>query len=232
MTGAAQSSLTVGKLFNEGTIRIAGGTITQSEILPSMYLQDSTVAVHDLSQAFSIDSDGTIQENAASVWNPELSNAQLAATSPFYLLGKLGAADGIVLAPGSVTDLSGTSIVNPRPSAVNADGTPIRDGILIAGGTLQTLGSKATGDQLFAAPLGLSDYSAENPSTNITAGQFTADAGAVINLAGTSDTFDEINAKGSYAPTLEWSDGGTLALGNGGSLTGAIIDAHGGARQR
>ncbi len=43
--GAPGVSLTVGKLLNEGTIRLAGGTITQSEILPAFYNQSTTVAV-------------------------------------------------------------------------------------------------------------------------------------------------------------------------------------------
>src|SRR5262249_45264980 len=62
--GTPGAQLTVAQLFNEGTIHIPGGTITQSEILPALYAQGQVLAVHDLSEAFSTDTDGTIHEDA------------------------------------------------------------------------------------------------------------------------------------------------------------------------
>jgi len=225
--GAPGTSLTVGQLYNQGTIRLPGGTITQSEALPQLYVQNNTVAVHSLSDAFSVQPDGTIDEQAFSTYDPALRNYQLA-QQPIYLLGNLGAKDGIVLAKGSVTDLSGASIVNPRATGI-APGGIFRDGRVIAGGTLQTAAGFVTTDTLFDTPIGISDYANLNPTTVIAADSFTANAGARINLSGASDTFDRLGPDGKYVPTPEWSDAGTLVLGNGGTLTGAIINAHGGA---
>ncbi len=152
IVGAAGSSLTAAKILNEGHIRIAGGTIAQSEALPALYTQDNTLAVSQLSDAFSVNADGTIHEddpNALGITGAGghvLTNAELATQYSFYLLGKLGAKDGIVLAAGSVTDLSGTSLVDPRATAP-VDG--YRDGRLVDGGTLMTVAGRATGDTIF-----------------------------------------------------------------------------------
>jgi len=228
IVGAPGTSLTVGQLYNQCTIRLPGGTITQSEVLPQLYTQSNTVAVHSLSDAFSVLPDGTINENDPSKYNPALTNAQLASQDPIYLLGNLGAKDGIVLAAGSVTDLSGESVVNPRATGTAPGGT-FRDGRVIAGGTLQTAAGFVTTTALFDTPIGTSDYAILNPTTVVVSDQLTAEAGSRINLAGASDTFDRLGADGKYVPTPEWSDAGTLVLGNGGTLTGALIDAHGGA---
>ena len=228
--GAAGSQLTVAQLLNEGTIRFPGGTITQSESLPQLYTQTNTVAVHSLSEAFSVLPDGTINETDPSKYNPDIKNFVLAAQDPIYLLGNLGAKDGIVLAAGSVTDLSGESIVNPRAIGIATNGN-FRDGQVIAGGTLQTLSGFVTTDTLFTTPIGTTDYAALNPIGVVAADTLTANAGAQINLAGAFDTFDRLGANGKYVPTPEWSDAGTLTMGNGGTLTGAIIDAHGGTAQ-
>ncbi len=228
IVGAPGTSLTVGQLYNQGTISLPGGTITQSQALPQLYTQSGTVAVHSLSDAFSVLPDGTINEGDQSKYNPALTNGQLAAQDPIYFLGNLGAKDGIVLAKGSVTDLSGASIVNPRATGIAPGGT-FRDGRVIAGGTLQTAARFVTTDTLFDTPIGISDYANLNPTTVIAADSLTANAGARINLSGVSDTFDRLGANGKYVPTPEWSDAGTLILGNGGTLTGAIINAHGGA---
>ena len=59
--------------------------------------------------------------------------------------------------------------------------------------------------------------------------QIVAAPGATLGLAGASDIFDRLSPGGGYVPTPVWSNGGTLDLGNGGALTGANIDAHGGA---
>ncbi|HWA03364.1 MAG TPA: filamentous hemagglutinin family protein [Rhizomicrobium sp.] len=233
VTGAAGSSLTVSKLLNEGTIRIAGGTITQSEALPSIYTGTTTLAIHDLSDAFVIRDDGTIDENAPNKFGYTgsdghvLTQGELAAQYTFYMLGKLGAKDGIVLASGSVTDLSGTSILNPRATGAGAS---IRDGRMVDGGTIQTVAGLVTDTRLFHPGIGQAVYyGAENPVGTIVPEAFTAQAGATIDLSGASDSFDKLDAHGNYVPTAQWSNGGTLVMSNGGTLAGAEIDAHGGA---
>jgi filamentous hemagglutinin family protein len=226
--GAAGTSLAVGQLYNQGTIRLPGGTITQTEVLPQIYTQTNALAIHDLSDVFSVLPDGTINELDTSKYNGVL-NGDLAAQYPMYLLGNLGRTDGIVLAAGSVTDLSGESIVNPRATGIATGGT-FRDGRVIAGGTLETTSGLATPTTLFTTPIGTSDYTTLNPTTVITNDILAADPGSQISVAGASDTFDRLGANGKYVPTPEWSSAGTLSLGNDGNvLTGAIIDAHGGA---
>ncbi|MEI9930393.1 MAG: hypothetical protein WDM89_07515 [Rhizomicrobium sp.] len=216
IVGAPGSSLTVSKLLNEGTIRIVGGTITQSEALPGLYTQTNTLAIHDLSDAFIVNPDGTIDENADNKFGFKgadgnvLTQGQFAAQYAFYFLGKLGAQDGIVLAPGSVTDLSGASIVNPLAAGPIPN---FRDGVVVAGGTIQTVPGLLTGDNTFRAPVGKSVYyGAENPGSIIVPETLTAEPGSLIDISGASDTFDRVNSDGHYVPTEEWSNGGTLAM--------------------
>ncbi|HWA92167.1 MAG TPA: filamentous hemagglutinin family protein [Rhizomicrobium sp.] len=231
--GAAGSSITASKILNEGNIRIAGGRLTQSEALPAMYAADSTIAVHDLSQAFTINADGTIHEddpNALGLTEGGvlLTNAQVAARFGFYLLGKLEAKDGVVLKPGSVTDLSGAALVNPRATGPQYI-QDFRDGRLIDGGTLETVAGLDTGDGTFRTPFGQSDYyGAENPNSVIVPEQLTAEAGSLIDLSGVSETFDRLGVGGVFGPMQLWSNGGTLAMANGGTLAGATIKADGG----
>ncbi len=112
IVGAAGSSLTVSGLLNEGRIRLPGGSITQQTILPQLYAPSGTLAIHALSDVFSVNPDGTITESAPSLVAGQ-SNLQLASSGTIYLLGLLDQGTGIELAPGSVTDLSGTSIRDP-----------------------------------------------------------------------------------------------------------------------
>lgn len=229
--GAAGSGLTTAKLLNEGNIRIAGGTITQSEALPNLYAQGTTLAVDALTDVFSVNEDGTIHEddpNKLGLTGPDgiLTNAQVAAQFAIYLLGKLGAKDGVVLAAGSITDLSGKAIVNPRATGPFAG---FRDGIVVSGGTLQTVPGLDTGTNVFRAPIGQSVYyDAENPSSIVVPETLTAQPGSLIDLSGASDTFDRPALGNRFAPMDVWSDGGTLVLANGGTLTGATIKAEGG----
>ena len=236
IVGEPGAQLTVGGLFNEGTIVLPGGTITQSEILPAVYAVGPALGIHDLSEAFSTDEDGVIHEadpNAlgiADLRQRVLTNAQLAEQYSFYLLGDLDAGEGVRLGTGSVTDLSGTSIFNPRAMA-QGPGSPrsIHTGRLVAGGTLTSLAGEETGSNIFRDFFGKSDYDAHNPLAVRAPETLVADAGAIIDLSGVAASFDEQNADGDYVLTPEWSDAGTLAMMNGGTLTGALVDAHGGA---
>jgi len=226
--GAAGGTLTVSKLENSGTIIIPGGTIHQLEVLPQIYGQGDTLGVQNLDQVFTTNPDGSIDEgaqNAAGIAN--LTNAQLAAQYQVYLLGDLGANVGIYLAPGSVTDLSGVSIRDPRASEPGY--TNFVDGQVVAGGTLESTPSVLGTSQLFAQTIGVSVYTSEDSVGLSLAEQIDAAPGATIGLAGASDVFDRLGPSGAYVPTPVWSNAGTLDLGNGGTLTGANINAHGGA---
>ena len=134
---AAGSSLTVGGLINEGTIRIAGGTITQRWEYPSGYvagLNDLSgaswrdpIGFRSLSDIFGVNPDGKIDPKAASKYKDDagrpISNQELVGdfvvTNPpttgrsVYKLGLLDQGQGILLGERSVTDLSGTVILNP-----------------------------------------------------------------------------------------------------------------------
>ena len=226
--GAAGGTLTVSKLDNSGTIIIPGGTIDQHEVLPAVYGQSNTLGVQNLHQAFSMNPNGTINEgslNAAGI--PQLTNAQLAAQYQIYLSGNLAPDVGVYLAPGSVTDLSGESIRDPRASEPGQQN--FVDGRVVNGGTLESQPTVLSATPLFAQSIGVSVYNTEDPVGLNLAEQIDAAPGATLGLAGASDVFDRPGSGGGYVPTAVWSNGGTLDLGNGGTLTGADIDAHGGA---
>ncbi|HZZ90768.1 MAG TPA: filamentous hemagglutinin family protein [Caulobacteraceae bacterium] len=233
--GAPGSSLTVSQLYNAGVIRLPGGALIQSEILPTLYAQPNAVAVGSLSQVFSTNADGTIDESGLNLlgltndFGATLTNAQVAAQDPIYLLGDLAPGVGAYLAPGSVTDLSGVAIVNPRAKSIGPNlFRAIVDGTVLNGGELVTEASQLTGQKLFAVPPGLSVYSAEDPATVILGGVLQAD-GATIDVSGASATFDRQDATGFIRPTREWSDGGAVTLGGGALLIDTTIHAAGGA---
>ncbi|HEY4078732.1 MAG TPA: filamentous hemagglutinin family protein [Rhizomicrobium sp.] len=253
IVGAAGASLTVDKLLNQGSIRLPGGTITQQDVLPVLYTKAGALGVHALSDAFTINPDGSFDEGAQSLL-PGLTNAQLAGLGansiqhPIYLLGLLEADQGIVLAPGSVTDLSGTSIRNPYATGPN--GNSIASGRVVDGGSIIALPPAALpGQQLFQSSL-LSPYSilgaATSPSSNgiVTTAmdvtrvgrEIVATPGALIDISGASDIYDQpatgsplAIAANNYTPTPVWSDAGTLSAQGGATLTGATVLAHGGS---
>ncbi len=252
VTGAPGATLTVGQLFNEGDIRLPGGTITQSLIVPNAYGDlETPLGVKALSDVFS-SQNGLFMEgdpNALGLTSASgaiLTNAQVVATYPIYLLGDLNAGEGVRLAPGSVTDLSGVAVVNPR---ARPDGgltaTNFTDGKVIDGGALVSTEAFPTSGSLFRATYESSAYN-QLPTLRPMglAETFTADPGSLIDLAGASATFDrptiptdpavaplQAGPAVSYAPTLEWSNGGSLTMGSGGVLTGATLLAQGGAAQ-
>jgi filamentous hemagglutinin family protein len=259
VTGAPGASLTVGELYNEGAnavtgqpggvIRLPGGTITQSLIMPPAYGDIQTpIGVAALSDVFSTQN-GVIQEDAANAMGlvgaggQVLTNAQVAAAYPIYLLGNLNAGEGVRLGFGSVTDLSGVAVVDPRAEpAGNLTIANFTDGTVFAGGSLISTEVFPTGGSLFRSTPGASAYSqlASTQPAGL-AETLTAQSGSVIDLSGAQAVFDrpiipdapptavQGGVTASYAPTLEWSNGGNLTLGSGGTITGATILAQGGA---
>jgi filamentous hemagglutinin family protein len=245
IVGQAGGALTVSQLYNQGTIRIPGGSIVQSEVVPSLYATTTALGVHSLSDVFTTNADGSIDENAPNklglvdLNNNVLTNAQVAAQYYIYLLGNLNAGEGVRLGVGSVTDLSGEAIVNPRAAPMGgAPNANFVDGIVVGGGSLATSGAFTNGAALFHAELGSLPYGGDAPTQSGLADVLNAEPTAQIDLQGASATFDRLLPQGvtsaadpmaGYAPTLIWSNGGALTLGSGGTIAGAVINAQGGA---
>ena len=243
--GQAGGVLTVSQLYNQGTIRIPGGSIVQKQVVPSLYATPNALGVHSLSDVFTTNPDGSIDEGAPNKLGlvdsngVVLTNAQVAASYYIYLLGNLKAGEGVRLVTGSITDLSGEAIIDPR--AVAKGGAPdanFVDGMVVAGGTLTTSGAFTNGASLFHAELGSLPYGGDAPASAGLADVLNAEPTAVIDLQGASATFERLlplvttsasNPMAGYAPTLVWSNGGALTLGSGGTIAGAIVQAQGGA---
>jgi len=237
----AGGTLTVSRLLNEGLIRMHGGTIRQVSILPTIFTGSSVLGVSGLSDLFTIRSGDRILEtdrNAAGVGT--LTNGQLAGTIPVYLTGLLGAEEGLRLAAGSTTDLSGISILNPRAAVAGRDVfTPVRDGIVVGGGSLLSASAAQLTDQLFNSTLSAGVYAGQNPLAARAGLTVTAEGGALLDLSGASDTFvrkdsletTPVGDSPAYVETEVWSNGGTLYLGSGGTLGGADIRAQGGSEE-
>lgn len=176
IAGAPKASITTPKLYNDGLIRIAGGSITQRQILPVSYAggrpaigihkvedQDGVDRGAGLSVVFgAADSNGKFDElanNALGLTNSNngniLSNRELVSKSGFdrqiYYLGALDADQGIVFTGSSVTDLSGISIRNPR-APVRPGGGRIATGRMIEGGSIHALGLQTSQSKIFDTP--------------------------------------------------------------------------------
>ncbi len=237
VTGAAGGSLTVGGLINDGTIRIAGGTVTQRWEYMGGYasgINDLTgtswrdpIGFRSMSDIFTVNPDGTIDPNAPSKYTDvngrPISNQELVGDyvqdpapitgRPVYKLGILDQGEGIRLGANSVIDLSGTIIRNPYVTS----GQPAADGRIVGGGTLATLAPQWSGGYYYNTY-----YQA--------GGTLGAATGAVIDLSGVSGVLSQPAANG-YAPTEVWSNGGTLSIGAGATLAGIDIRAGGGNAQ-
>ncbi len=239
VTGAAGASLTVGGLINDGTIRIAGGTVTQRWDIPGNYVSGindingtswrDPIGFREFSDLFTVNPDGTIDPKAPSKYTDNnglpISNQQLVGAftqangrSPLgrtvYKLGLLDQGEGIRLGAHSVIDLSGTIIRNPYVTSTQA----VVDGRIVGGGTLATLSPQWLGGFAYSVPY----YQ--------TGGMLNAAPGAVIDLSGVSGVLRQPIANG-YAPTEVWSNGGMLSIGAGANLAGIDIRAGGGNAQ-
>ncbi|KPF96836.1 hypothetical protein IP86_15145 [Rhodopseudomonas sp. AAP120] len=258
VTGAAGAGLTAGKLLNEGLIRLPGGSLTQQLMLPLIYEARSVgsaaltaipLGVADLSEVFSVGSDGTIAGGAASRYSASVTNAQLAGAgtinSPYaiYFRGLLGADQGLVLSAGSVTDLSGVSIRNPY-AVDSATGLSSYTGRIVAGGSITASARAATTQSLFQLPRvsGLSwSYGSSYVLAALSAAaqsgsSLTIAPGASVDLSGASDTYlapgyQQGGGVKALLPQAVWSDAGSLTAGAGFNISGADIRAFGGSSQ-
>lgn len=260
--GAPKASITAPKLYNDGTIRIAGGSIIQRQILPTSYAKNrAAIGVHTVVDADGVDrgaglsvvfgaadANGKFDELADNALGfttatngPLLTNRELVARSGFdrqvYYLGALDADQGILLTSASVTNLSGTSIRNPRAPS-RPGGSQIATGRMIDGGSIRALGLQTSESALFHRPTfdGVSYQTGSSqgpfvPNGSRNALRIDAASGATIDLSGASDVYDIRVGATTYASAAQWSKGGTLSALGGGSISGAVIDARGGATQ-
>ncbi|WP_196221854.1 filamentous haemagglutinin family protein [Sphingobium sp. CAP-1] len=232
--GDAGSSLTVAKLWNEGRIRLVGGDLTQAEVLPSLY--SGAIGAASLSDMFTTNADGGIDEDALNALGVAdagrvLTNAELA-LQPLYLTGLLAQDEGIRLSAGSRIDLSGASIRDPRAAPIIGTGAIRATGRLYDGGTLTTATGLIDAGDAFQRPLlGEGVYASDLIALDSVrvARAIHAGQGATIDLSGAADSYEILDSANHYVDQAVWSAGGALAIGGGGSVNGATIDAHGGA---
>ncbi|WP_432787602.1 beta strand repeat-containing protein [Novosphingobium rhizosphaerae] len=257
ITGAARASIVTPKLYNAGTIVLHGGTITQEARLPGV-LNATGIGLKDAGQGGSgfdavfgaADAEGHYRlggANTAGLTNADgtvQTNEQIFTTPGnehfLYFLGRMDAGAGVLLDQGSLTDLSGTVLYDPT-APLRSDGTRYRFGTVVAGGSLVSAAAYKpqtdTAYALFANPAygfpAYPDPASGSPTpppqlAQVAARTVVATSGATIDISGTSATLDVAVTATDYQPSLQWSDGGTLALRGGGSLSGATIRAGGG----
>jgi len=133
------------------------------------------------------------------------------------LLGEGDGNVGIELRPGSVTDLSGTALYDPRARFVRDATTgatrQVLTGRLVGGGAITT--SSSVFDDVPGA---------QPPLPRL----LNALPGSVVDLSGTLATFDVFVPTQGFVARDSWSAGGRIAALSGGSLAGARINAFGG----
>lgn len=248
--GAAGATITAPKIFNDGSIVLRGGAINQRQQLPKFLTPDFAIGLGgssgntletvfgDAGDAGSFDPD---QFNAQDIRYPipgqvlvPFTNAELAATGRVYFLGRLGTSEAVQLSAGSITDLSGTAIINPF-TGIKRDGSQIIDGRIFNGGNITTSSRFDESSTFFpTVEFGLRPYAASIAVEGLfnrdnVAGSFVALPSAQIDLRGTSAVFDIALTPGDYQPIRQWSDGGLLSALGGGTISGASILAQGGA---
>jgi filamentous hemagglutinin family protein len=157
-----------------------------------------------------------------------------------YFLGQVPATTGLVLTAGSVTNLAGTVVLDPV-APVGPGGTMPTVGSLVGGGSISTAAAiDKSANVVFAAPkYGYDSYPDPTSSSPTPPAQpvqtaprtFVAMPGSTIDINGTSATLGVADAQGQYVASAQWSNAGSIALLSGGTLSGATINAHGGAAQ-
>ena len=242
ISGAAGATIDIPRLYSAGTIRIAGGRITQNDTLQSVFSGNRVVGVRDTVLGGGGLSDvlggvsGQIagfDENALSRIDayPNIAGLQRITNGQLFSLvdpnntinddinlvftGRVALNEGIHLTASSITDLSGIALYDPRASFF-ANGTQQRVGRIIGGGLIST--------SAFGSVLAATGYASPIDPSN----KLNAEAGALINLNGASGQFDERISQTSFGMVSHWSDAGRLVVGNGALLTGANLTAFGG----
>lgn len=224
IVGAPEASIMIGKLYNAGTIILHGGAIQQRNDLPDQ-LNAGGLAVRDLADAFGgpVDAQGRFLESVSSAAVSSITNAELVskdgADRLIHFLGLVDQGDGIVLANGSRTDLSGVALVNPRAQIIG--GRQLQTGKVIDGGSIRLEAPRELRRQIAAGSF----------STSLSGRTLVRADGAALDIGGASATFEMAGNLGSVVPWLEWSKAGTISALAGGTLGSTPINARGGAAQ-
>lgn len=253
IVGAPEASLTISKLYNGGSIVLHGGTISQRAELPQVLSNaNSTLGIRDedlggsgLAEAFGgpIDALGRFDEQASNAAGIAadgilLTNRELVSRAGadrlIHFLGLLDASQGVVLDSGSVTDLSGIALINPRAQKIGS-GPQLRTGRVLAGGTLKTAPAQDLGlEGPFVFPSNPSVYIPplsnvrDSVRASIAGRTLVRNDGATLDISGASAVFDIINGRGGVLPQIEWSKGGSISALSGGTLGTTPILARGG----
>lgn len=260
VTGAVGARIVTPKLYNAGSIVLHGGSILQEARLPGALDQlgiglidkdqggsgfDAVFGAPDAQGRYRLDALNTAGLTNA---NGSLQTNNQIFTTPgsehfLYFVGRLGTGEGVVLDKGSVTDLSGTVLFDPN-APLRSDGSRYRFGRLFGGGSLTSAPAyrpqSDTSYALFDNPAyGYSAYpdpTSISPTpppllVDVASRTLVARPGATLDISGISVTLDVPVSATDYAPALQWTNGGTLSLGGGGSLSGATVRAQGGTAQ-
>ncbi|MFM9976623.1 MAG: filamentous hemagglutinin family protein [Sphingomonadaceae bacterium] len=135
------------------------------------------------------------------------------------ILGEGNGDVGVELRAGSVTNLSGTALYDPRArfvrDAITGVTRQIRTGRIVGGGAITSASS------LFDDVVG-------SPPPAASARLLNALPGSIVDLSGTRATFDVFVPTEGFVVRDEWSRGGRLSALSGGSIAGARINAFGG----
>lgn len=240
LIGEAGAKLTTPRLINEGLIRLPGGAIIQRATLPQPIAGEGR-AVRDPHEGLVAEADGTYRESRLSdVTNANGRRLTNGEAYVGYLLGELAADVGVELRDGSVTDLGGVSLRDPL--AHDGAGQKISDGRILSGGsiTMAPEADRVRGFQLFPdvdhSRFAGNGYKDNTNFKKVLGLKLVAEEGSRLNLSGAQDVYQR-PASGSSVnvskliETKVWSDAGGIYASNGATLTGADIDAHGGASQ-
>jgi filamentous hemagglutinin family protein len=150
---------------------------------------------------------GAITLSADSLGNGFALPGQEAFNDAAFTNGFTSPGKSVWLGADAVLDVAGVALTNPLAAPVrNGQQTVIPDtGKVLPGGTVT-----------------ISDDS----------GYVVAQAGSVINVSGTSTSFDELQSNGRYAPQQVWSDAGSITLGaSDGLFFDGTLQAQPGAAQ-
>jgi filamentous hemagglutinin family protein len=223
IVGAPAATITAPKIINQGTITLPGGTLRVSAEAANTNVASAFVGVRSLADLLGRESGN--DENAANRLVRGADGALIANRDLFssngsdrsvLLLGEGDLRTGIRLDAGSVTDLSGTAVYDPRAAFIEdrTTGTSVqgRVGRLYGGGSI--IADAAVND--------------EGETRALLARTVDMAQGAIVDLSGARATFDSFVAGSGYRAFEQWSAGGTLSMLGGGSIAGARINAFGG----
>ncbi len=246
VTGAANARLTAAKIkvADGGLIRLPGGSVTLDERLPTAFANANAIGIRNLSDILTptVNADGEtiyIEEDPStldgSLRNVDVVNREI----PIYFIGDVDQADAIDIESGGILDLSGVSLRNPRAEANPFNNLLLRTGRVVSGGSL--VAEPFTLQVTFRDIFSFSDINPillitgnvnSNTTNNGGADRLGRSAilseGAVLDLSGVSDTYDQLDAAGRYIASRQWSAAGNLTLNAGSRITGADIRARGG----